>query len=230
MTEKGSGMDAERDGGRAFEAQVEANLTLLLQAMEGIGKRLDERTVPPDHGEAIGELAKKATDLIEGVRRLEASEALKSDPKAHAKMMDAAAVRVAMQGRENVKAACEELRKLTACIDGARQRARDVHDQNVRNWQFAAGGVLVSAMLWFLATAHVVPPAYSIWPYRAMNSDSLWDVGWSILGKANADWHEQLLQVVAIYNNNIDALAACDEVARRRGAPAECRIVVPAPK
>ena len=228
MTEKGSGM--ESDGEREFEARVEANLTLLHQGVKGIGKRLDERKMPPDHGESIGALAKKATDLIEGVRRLEASEALKSDPKAHARMMDKAAARVAMQGRENVQAACEELRKLTACIDGTRQRARDAHDQNVRNWEFAAGGILVSAMLWFLATAYFFDPEYSIWPYRAMKPDSLWDVGADFLKADNPEGFRRASKALAIYTDNSEAFAKCEDAARRLGTPVSCQIVVPAPK
>ena len=228
MTEKGSGM--KEDGGREFEARVEANMTLLLQAMEGIQKRLDERKVPPDHGASIGGLAKTATALVERAKRIEASEALKSTPEAHAKMMDAAAARVAGQGRENVKAACEELRSVTAYIDGTSERARDSHDQKVRNWEFAAGGILVSAMLWFLATAYFFDPAYSIWPYRAMKPDSLWDVGADFLKRANPVARARIIRADSIYKDNTEAFAKCEDAARRLGAPVQCLIVVPAPK
>lgn len=220
----------EKDGGREFVAQVEANLTLLLQAMEGISKRLDERKVPPDQGERIGELAKTATALIERVKRVEASEALKSTSKAHAETMDKAAARVAAQGRENVKAALRTLIAATDIINEARKHVRHPYDQKVRNWQFLAGGVLISAVLWFLATASVLPPAYSIWPYRMMNSATLWGVGWDFLGRANENSRDRIIRADFIYRDNFDAFAACADAARRRGTSVECRIVVPVPK
>ena len=228
MTERNSGM--AKDGGREFEAQVEANMTLLLQAMEGISKRLDERKIPPDHGETIGELAKTATELVEQANRIAASEALKSTPKAHAKMMDEAAARVAEQGRENVEDARRTLGAATESVRETRKHARHPYDQKAWNWGFAATGVVVSAMLWFLATAHVIHPAYSIWPYRMTNPDSLWRLGWNFASRGDPEVHKLVVKAFAIYRDNSDALAACEDAARRSGTSAQCRILVAAPE
>ncbi|MXW86971.1 MAG: hypothetical protein F4103_17655 [Boseongicola sp. SB0673_bin_14] len=228
MTEKGSGM--KEDGGREFEARVEANLTLMLQAMEDIRKRVKERKVPPDPGEAIGAQAMTATELVEQANRIAASEALKSTPEAHAKMMDAAAARVAEQGRENVEAARRTLSAATESVRETRRLTRHPYDQKARNWGCAAGGVLVSAMLWFLATAYFFEPANSVWPYRMVNSVTPWGVGWHILGEANSGFRDEIDRAYGIYRNNSDTFAACEDAAKSRGTPVQCRFVVPVPE
>lgn len=227
MTER-DGM--EKDGGRGFMSDLAAELTLLRKGMEEIFELLDKKRFPPDHGERIGELARAVTAATERIERIEASEALKRTPEAHAKMIQQAADGVAAQGRENVQEACRRLSSATAEIKGAAGQARHPYDQKVRNRWFALGGVVVSAVLWFLVTAYVLDPAYSIWPYRVTSDDTLKTVGWHFVEKHDPEVYGWVLKADALYKRNSDAFAACEDAARTHGTSVECRIVVQVPK
>lgn len=221
----------ERDGkDRGRRPGVVAELTLLRQGLEALHERVDEIKVPPDPGAWIGELARNVTELSKRIKKIEASEALRSTPKSHAEMMDKAAARVAAQGRKNVLEARERLSSATDEIKGAAGQARHPYDQKVRNWQFLAGGVVVSALLWFVTTAYVFNPAHSIWPYRMMNKDTLWQVGSDFLRRQYPKSHERIRTADAIYQSNSDAFAACEARAKTLGTSVRCTVEVPVPK
>ena len=228
MTEKGGMERGSMDGGR--KPGVAAELTLLRQGLEALHERVDEIKVPPDPGARIGELARNVTALSERVERVEASEALKSSPRAHAEMMDKAAARVAAQGRKNVQEARERLSSATYEMQLAARHARHPYKQDVRNRWFAAGGVVVSAVLWFVMTAYVFDPAHSIWTYRMMNKDTLWDVGWDFLERHNSKSYDRVLKGFVIYKLNADAFAECEASAKTFGKKVRCTIDVPVPK
>ena len=228
MTERGGMERGSMDRGR--KPGVAAELTLMRQGLEALHERVDEIKVPPDPGARIGELARNVTALSERVSRIEASEALKSTPRAHAEMMDKAAARVAAQGRQNVQEARERLSSATYEIERAAGQARHPYDQKVRNRWFAAGGVVVSVLLWFLATAEVFNPAHSIWPYRMMKEDTLWDVGWDFLERHNSKAYDRVLKGYVVYKLNAGAFAECEASAKTFGKKVRCTIDVPVPK
>lgn len=219
----------ESDPATEAFARLEGEMAMVRHTVQNMARERADIVIP-DYTATLGQMANQLEEVSEILGVIDGKPAMTLTPETIANQIAHASENSRRYDSDQLMKAQNFHRQATAEMHALVGRARTVEEQNRKSQHMAGAGLLAGILLWAIlpgTIARTMPESWQ-WPEwmarKAVGEPTIVEAGIWLIRSQNPEAWEELAAAQRILSENREALARCNDRARKAEKSVNCAI------